>query len=61
VWLIITFCKAEPYTVGGYTLCPRKGVMRMQYVTYSDLIQFVLMIVGIVGLAIAAVHTHKKK
>lgn len=24
-------------TAGGYTLCPRQGVRRMQYVTYENL------------------------
>ena len=33
----------------------------MQYVTYSDLFQFALVIVGIIGLVISAVREHKKK
>lgn len=37
------------------------GVMLMQYVTYSDLFQFALVIIGIIGLVISAVCKHKKK
>ena len=54
-------CKVKPYTVGGYTLCPRKGVMRMQYVTYENLFAFSLVILGIIGLVVDIVRTHKKK
>ena len=36
------------------------GVMRMQYVTFSDLFQFALVIIGIVGLFLTS-HEHKKK
>ena len=35
--------------------------MRMQYVTFSDLFQFVLVMIGIIGLVLSAVRTHKKK
>ncbi len=33
----------------------------MQYVTYSDLFQFVLVIVGVIGLVITTVCENKKK
>ncbi len=33
----------------------------MQYVTYSDLFQFVLVIVGVIGLVITMVCENKKK
>ena len=36
------------------------GVMRMQYVTYSDLFQFALVIIGVVGLFLST-REHKKK
>ena len=39
----------------------REGVMRMQYVTYENLFGFSLVLIGIVGLVLEAVHTHKKK
>ena len=51
---------ALPETVGGYTLCPRKGVMRMQYVTYADLFSFAIVIIGIVGLFISILEHIKK-
>ena len=33
----------------------------MQYVTYSDLFQFALVIIGIIGLVISAIRERKKK
>jgi hypothetical protein len=42
-----------------YAVLP-KGVMRMQYVTYSDLFEFALVIIGIVGLFLST-REHKKK
>ena len=38
-----------------------KGVMRMQYVTYSDLFQFALVITSIISVAITLHFEHKKK
>ena len=37
------------------------GVMQMQYITISDLFQFALVIIGIIGLAFDAAREHKKK
>ena len=37
------------------------GVMRMQYVTYSDLFQFTLVIIGIISVAVSLHFEHKKK
>ena len=66
--------RQEPYTVDGYsplsrffaggrllTLSTRlRGVMRMQYVTYGDLFQLLLVIIGILGLFLQYL-AHKKK
>ncbi len=51
--------KGNYIRIGGYTLCPRKGVMLMQYVTYENLFAFAVVIIGIVGLFID--REHKKK
>jgi hypothetical protein len=37
------------------------GVMRMQYVTYSDLFQFALVITSIISVAVSLHFEHKKK
>ena len=37
-----------------------KGVMPMQYVTWSDLLQFALLIVAVIGLVYRIVRKNKK-
>ena len=52
------------YSVNGrrlQSLPSEMGVMRMQYVTYSDLFRFVLVITSIISVAISLHFEHKKK
>lgn len=49
----ISLSKNSPkYTVGGFTLCPRKGGDVMVYVTVNDMLTYTLVLINIIGLMI---------
>ena len=53
--------KAKPYNGRRLHSLPSQGGMCMQYVTYADLFQFVLVVIAVISLIVQIVSSHKKK